>query len=289
MTNCWRGADLDLYGGMRRERSGDWLVRAPGVVDRIEARFSGTAYAPHRHDTYAIGLTLKGVQSFDYCGVTRHSQPGQMVILHPDELHDGRAGDERAFQYRTAYVRPADIQSVLGGRALPFIAGGVSSDSRLHGAVFALLDDYERPLTGAEYQYALFDLATALERVAGGAPTIGRVNWRAARQARAFIDAGLEREVSLSELERATRHDRWQLSRDFRALFGTSPYRYSVLRRLDKARAMMLAGQSIADAAAACGFADQSHFGRQFKKSFGLTPNAWLKAMAHAHDRSRPA
>lgn len=276
------GANLDVHDGMVRQRSSDWLVRAPGVVDRIEARFSGTAYAPHRHDTYAIGLTLKGVQSFDYQGITRHSKPGQMVILHPDELHDGRAGDERAFQYRTAYVAPADIQSVLGGRALPFVAGGVSSDSRLYRAVCALLDDYERPLTEAEYQHALFDLATALEDVAGGAPPLGHVNRRAATQARALIDAGLEREVSLSELERATRHDRWQLSRDFRALFGTSPYRYLVLRRLDKARAMMLAGQSIADAATACGFADQSHFGRQFKKSYGLTPHAWRTAVARA-------
>jgi AraC-like DNA-binding protein len=274
---------------MRRGHNGDWVVRAPGVVDRIEARFSGTAYAPHRHDTYAIGLTLRGVQSFDYQGVTRHSKPGQMVILHPDELHDGRAGDERAFQYRTAYVAPADIQSVLGGRALPFVAGGVSSDPRLRRAVCALLDDYERALTAADYEDALFDLATALERVAGAAPAIGRVNRRAAMQARAFIDARLEREVSLSELERVTRHDRWQLSRDFRTLFGTSPYRYVVLRRLDKARAMMLAGQTIADAATACGFADQSHFGRQFKKSFGLTPHAWRTAVGHAHDRSRPA
>jgi AraC-like DNA-binding protein len=272
-----------------RRGSEDWLVRAPGVIDRIEARFSGTAYAPHRHDTYAIGITLQGVQSFDYRGATRHSKPGQMVILHPDELHDGRAGDGGAFRYRTAYVAPADIQGVLGGRALPFVQGGVSSDPRLRRAVCALLDDYERALTVGDYQDALFDLASALEDVAGGPKTIGRVNRHAVMRARDFIDARVERAFSLAALERATRHDRWQLSRDFRALFGTSPYRYLVLRRLDKARAMMLAGQSIADAATACGFADQSHFGRQFKKSFGLTPNAWLKAMAHAHDRSRPA
>jgi AraC-like DNA-binding protein len=266
-----------------------WVRRAPGVIDRIEACFSGTAYAPHRHDTYAIGVTLDGVQSFDYRGATRHSRPGQMVVLHPDELHDGRAGDDGAFRYRTAYVAPGDIQSVLGGRALPFVAGGVSGDPGLYRAVCTLLDDFERPLTALQYQDTLFDLAAALEDVSGGGKTIGRVNRGAAMQARDFIDARIERDVSLDELERVTRHDRWQLSRDFRALFGTSPYRYLLLRRLDRARVMMLGGQSIADAAVACGFADQSHFGRSFKKAFGLTPNAWLRAIGRSHDRSRPA
>jgi len=56
--------------------STDWLVRVPGAVERIEASFTGLAFTPHRHDTYAIGITLAGVQSFDYRGATRHSQPG---------------------------------------------------------------------------------------------------------------------------------------------------------------------------------------------------------------------
>lgn len=33
-------------------------------IERIEARFHGNAYAPHRHDTYALGVTLAGVQTF---------------------------------------------------------------------------------------------------------------------------------------------------------------------------------------------------------------------------------
>jgi AraC-like DNA-binding protein len=265
----------------------DWLLRAPGDVDRIEACFSGAAFAPHRHDTYAIGITLKGVQCFDYRGVTRHSLPGQLVVLHPDELHDGRAGDDGAFRYRTAYVVPAALQDVLGGVPLPFVAGGVSRDPRLVAAVCALLEDYDQPLTGIAWQDALYDLAMALQAVAGAHRTMKPVNREAAARARDYIDAHVEAGFSLEDLEQAARHDRWQLSRDFRALFGTSPYRYLILRRLDRARRMMLDGRAIAAAATGCGFADQSHFQRHFRKTFGLTPNIWLNVIAH--DRSIPA
>ena len=264
----------------------NWVLRAPGEVDRIEARFTGAAFAPHRHDTYAIGVTLGGVQTFDYRGEARHSLPGQMIVLHPDELHDGRAGDGKAFRYRTVYIRPADLQEVLGGRTLPFIDGGLSSDPRLAEAVELLLADYDRPLTLLEYQDALVGIAAALEAASGGVSVIRRANREAAQTARDYIEACLDEAFSLQDLEQATGHDRWQLSRDFRAMFGASPYRYLILRRLEKAQGLLLDGLSGADAAAACGFADQSHLGRLFRKTWGLTPNAWLKIMQPAHDHS---
>lgn len=256
----------------------NWIVRAPGPVERIEACFSGRAFAPHRHDTYAIGITLAGVQSFRYRGEARHSLPGRMLVLHPDEMHDGYAGDDSAFRYRTAYLAPRDFQKVLGGRALPFVKGGISDDPRLRAPVHALLDDYADPISPLGWEDALFDLVTALEDVCGGSRVVPRPNREAALTARDVLEARLERDVTLGDLERATGQDRWQLSRDFRALFGTSPHRYLVLRRLDNARSLMLNGTSPGEAAYACGFADQSHFGRHFKRAFGLAPQAWVRA-----------
>jgi AraC-like DNA-binding protein len=267
----------------------NWFVRAPGDLERVDACFSGTAFAPHRHDVYAIGATLKGVQSFDYRGSTRFSRAGQLIVLHPDELHDGRAGDDAVFRYRTAYIAPADIQEVLAGRSLPFVEGGVSSDPRLRRAISALLEDYSRPLARLEQQDAMYDLAMALQAVSRVARPIKIVNRTAAICARDYIEANIGRNFSLGDLARITRHDRWQLSRDFRAMFGTSPYRYLIARRLDRARRMMLAGRGTAATAHACGFSDQSHFGRSFKKTFGLTPNAWLKITARTHNHSIPA
>ena len=80
----------------------------PGL-ERIEARFCGHGFDPHRHDSYAIGFTLEGVQAFRYRGTVERSTPGQVFVLHPDELHDGYAGTGAGFRYRILYVEPRRI------------------------------------------------------------------------------------------------------------------------------------------------------------------------------------
>ena len=70
--------------------------------------------------------------------------------------------------------------------------------------------------------------------------------------------------------------DRYQLARHFRRVMGTSPHRYLVMRRLDRARRELQAGAGLADAAVAAGFSDQAHFTRHFRKTYGMTPGRWV-------------
>ncbi len=70
------------------EMPADWM-RSTGVengVECLEAWFQGAAYHRHRHDTYAICGRTGGVQAVDWRGAAEVSTPGQVVVLHPDEL-----------------------------------------------------------------------------------------------------------------------------------------------------------------------------------------------------------
>lgn len=263
-------------------RKRDWIRLASDAVqfERMEAYFSGRGYETHRHDTYAIGHTLSGVQSFQYRGAIRNSAPSaSTMVLHPDELHDGQAGAEDGFHYKMIYIHPAEIQNVLGGRPLPFIKDGISTDPRLHAATAAFLPDMEHRIEILEYECAIYDLARALEAASTNkAPDKRRiVDYRSAEIARQYIEAEPSGNITLQHLEEISDRDKWSLSRDFRLLYGTSPHRYLVMRRLAVAKTLLRSGLPLAQAAVDAGFTDQSHMTRHFTRTYGIPPSRWLR------------
>ena len=263
----------------------DWISRSESTdgVERIEAFLHGNAYSMHRHDTYAIGVTLAGVQCFHYRRSLRSSLPGQTMVLHPDEAHDGQAGTNEGFRYRMIYVQPAAIQEVLGGRPLPFVEGGVTDDPRLFEATRAALRQMRSDAEPLERDDALAGLALALDSASAVRSIRKSADFAAAKRAREYLDASCSQTITLDELAVVSGQDRWNLSRDFRTFYGTSPYHYLIMRRLDAARAMMLRGLSLVDTAAAAGFADQSHMTRHFRDAYGMPPARWLAMTVARH------
>jgi AraC-like DNA-binding protein len=269
-----------------RTRARDRIRLAPpqAGVERLAAFFTGHGYDPHRHDTYAVGLTLHGVQSFGYRGTTLHSVAGRAVVLHPDETHDGRAGTDAGFAYRMAYIEPHLIQDALGEphRPLPFVREAVTGDVRLIGAIAPALEDLDTPLDDLQRDQVVVAVAEALAALEGGGDRrpASKVRFRSVAAARAFLDTHAGQTVTSDQLEAVTGLTRFALTRQFRQCLGTSPYRYLIMRRLDRARRLILSGAELADAAAASGFADQSHMTRHFKKAYGVAPGHWRQIVA---------
>ncbi|MFO1081084.1 MAG: AraC family transcriptional regulator [Reyranellaceae bacterium] len=246
-------------------------------VQRLAARFGGHAFDSHRHETYGIGLTLWGAQSFHYRGALRTSRAGQVIVLHPDEAHDGHAGAETGFAYRMLYVDPAAVSQALDGAGPPFVAAAVTEDAVLAGLLTEAFGDFPAPLEPLAVDALVEGLARRLAQRAGASrPARGRATpHRAVQAARELLAAEARRSVGSEELEKATGLDRFALARHFRAVTGTSPHRYQVGRRLARAQALIAAGSALSEVAIDTGFADQSHLTRHFAARFGVTPGRW--------------
>jgi AraC-like DNA-binding protein len=255
----------------------DWLAsEAPAHgVARLRARLQREAYATHRHDTYTVALTEDGVQEFDYRGGMHRSVAGQVVLLHPDEPHNGRAGTDAGFAYRTLYVEPSALLNALRSidarvRTLPFVAEPVQRDAALAQVLERAFDGPLEPLHAHALTWAV---AQALVRATRGAHQAHASNATPALQrAREFLAAHCTCIVRAGELEALTGLTRFELCTQFKRSFGTTPYRYLLMRRLDAVRTRLQRGERPIDVALDCGFADQAHMARVFKGAVGLTP-----------------
>jgi hypothetical protein len=194
-------------------------------VELFQAWFSRRGFTRHRHDTYAIGVTESGVQVFDYRGRVERSLPGQVVVLHPDEMHDGRAGTEGGFGYRIVYVNPAriaDAVRTLRGRPtpLPFVRETVSRNRTLGRAVTAAFRSVPEPLA---LDALVLRLAEGLIQGDPNGPPVGaprRLDHAALAQGRAFLDSR-RAIVRSADLEAVTGLSRYEFARQFRTLYGT--------------------------------------------------------------------
>ena len=93
-----------------------------------------------------------------------------------------------------------------------------------------------------------------------------------------YIEKNLAESVELSKLAAISRLSSSHFGRAFKGSTGMPPHRWHMYVRVQKAKALLAEkDSSLADVAAATGFADQSHFTRVFAKIAGTTPGAWRR------------
>src|SRR5213078_5330941 len=139
-------------------------------------------------------------------------------------------------------------------------------------------------------ELTLFPYTTLFRSRNGASPLFSRrVDVPAVERARQFLDAERTRIVHSTELESITGLTRYDVCRQFRIMFGTSPYRYLLMRRLEFARERIHRGRPLVEVAFDAGFADQAHFTRAFRSAFGLTPARYRALRAAQRSSAAPA
>jgi AraC family transcriptional regulator len=93
-----------------------------------------------------------------------------------------------------------------------------------------------------------------------------------------YIDAYLDRDLSLQELSNLVQMSPHYFSKLFKQSTGTTPHQYVIRCRIERAKNLMQQGKlSLAEIATQVGFVDQSHLHRYFKRLVGVTPKNYGK------------
>jgi AraC-like DNA-binding protein len=101
----------------------------------------------------------------------------------------------------------------------------------------------------------------------------------AADQARELLASRLDNLPSLQEMSAAIGGNRFVLLREFRKKFGLPPHALALRLRVNRACSMLDRGIPPSEVSNNLGFADQSHFGRVFKRIVGLSPGQYRKRL----------
>jgi len=90
-----------------------------------------------------------------------------------------------------------------------------------------------------------------------------------------YISALYIEELRIEDIAKKMNLDRRYLSRIFKERTGKTIQDYLIEVRIDEAKKLLMAGQSVADAALLCGYSDICNFSKMFKRLTGTSPGKW--------------
>ena len=202
---------------------------------------------------------------------------------------DGQWSDESACTIFTVWIGEEFARTTVEQLALKTADAQIRPqfqmrDPRFQHLAWALraeleADDASDPL------YAESLCTAMVVRLIGGAPSLDdkrrTLAPRTAARVTEFIEAHLDRRLTLSELAALADLSVPHFKVLFRATLGVPVHQYVVQRRVERARALLLQGRlSASQVALEAGFAHQSHMAHWMGRLLGVTPRELVKSGA---------
>ncbi|MDM0029672.1 AraC family transcriptional regulator [Variovorax sp. J31P216] len=200
-----------------------------------------------------------------------------------------RADMKSSFDFVVLEFSPAAIERAIEDREGPRVSGLArvtgGKDEVLANLAMALTPALDRP---AEASLLFVDqisvaMGTYLLEKYGGAP---RTDMRRRRllsrsqeaRAKEMLRSRIDGSIAIADIAADCNLSRSYFTHAFRETTGQTPLQWLIAQRLARARVLLMDFERpIAEIAAACGFADQSHFTRVFARSMGTPPGTWRR------------
>jgi AraC-like DNA-binding protein len=253
----------------------------PGL-EALHARFIQHAYLPHSHPTWTVAVVDHGAAQFEVDATQQRADRGELFVLEPESVHTGMAAVPEGWAYKVLYLDPAllqewDERDLAAPRAARWV---VFRDRALRDSLLGMHALLAAGTASLELDESVVGVLEGLRPHLrpGPPPARGGSEHAAVRRARAYLIEHWDQPVPLAELASFAGLTRFELVRRFRQQAGLTPHAFQTNLRIARARRMLNAGDPIARVAAACGFADQPHLTRTFRRAVGVTPGRFAAA-----------
>ena len=243
----------------------------------------------HHHDFFEVYFFLNGRVSFKVEGRSYHLEPGDLLLINPQELHQPDIDADSLYERIVLWIDRSYLAGLCSSAGEDLSVcfdneqpgySNLLRPNKLCRAVFSqLLDRLAREYYSDElgsFAYAqglLTQFMVELNRLARSS------DYREKKeepdlvaQVLAYIGAHYHDNITLESLASEFFVSKYHLSHEFSHQVGTSVYRYVIFRRLLRARELMLTGQSPGEVYQNCGFGDYANFYRAFKGEYGISP-----------------
>ncbi|MGZ7441075.1 AraC family ligand binding domain-containing protein [Paenibacillus sp. TH7-28] len=252
----------------------------------VEAyRFVGIMqkFPNHFHDYYVIGFIEQGKRLLSCNRKEYIINSGDVVIFNLHEPHACEQVDGRSLDYRCINIEPGVmrqyVQEITGTAYLPRFSQTVLYRSELAGYLHDLHQLLMEEETSFHKEEMLLLLIEQLLRDNSDATPHLSANEPSAeiRTVCEYMESHFTENITLNRLSELTGLSKYHLLRSFTKQKGISPYSYLETIRINQAKRLLEWGVSPMEAALKCGFSDQSHFTKFFKRLIGLTPKQYMR------------
>jgi AraC-like DNA-binding protein len=250
-------------------------------VEALHASFERHAYPPHSHPTWTIAVMERGAASFTVDDRSERAERGECFVLEPEVVHTGVPAVPEGWAYKVLYLEPElladwDGRDATAPRAARWV---VFEDPQLQRALLAVHHALAREPDPLARDHALLRAVAALRPHLRPTPNASRkrVEHAAVRRALRYVRERWDQPISLAELAAVAGLSRFELARRFAAQVGLPAHAYQTDLRVNHARAMLRTGRAPAEVALACGFADQAHLTRTFRRIVGVPPGRYAR------------
>lgn len=248
-------------------------------INLIDAHYQSFSFKRHYHLDYHFGLITHGQQQYFYGGAKHVAGAGQIVIMPPDEIHDGQPKEMAGYQVKVFSITPdwlAQQTKETSGKNFFCFPQNNILDHKLFQQLTQLHCQLDNPLTSQLAKDSLpieyfSHLLTHYGKVREQSVT--KLGSKDLRQLRDYFMAHLDQKVSLENLSSLCNLSPSQLLRQFKKTIGMTPYAWLARLRLEHAMALLKAGFNSTEVAYLVGFFDQAHFANTFKRTFGIAPS----------------